>query len=520
MWAGDLEPVNLRGVEDSRVVVVDDNLPSAQLVRALLARAGMQTVQVITDPRRLLDEYAGLNPDLILLDLHMPGVDGYTVLTELRRRATAADLPVLVLTADTTREATHRALALGANDFLTKPLDAGELVLRVRNLLQARALHVGLRRRHRWLEASAQLARELLSGKCDEPLVRICELACAASDADLAILTIPKDEIGSDAAPIVRFGDDAVASDELVSRAFSSKVLRADEPRLLDDLTTACGETRSGAAATAGAAMLVPLVGMDRLLGALLLCRANGKQAFTEVELDLATGAANQAAMAVEYAQARADQERMLVLTDRHRIARDLHDQVIQRLFATGLRLQQLASRIAPGPVAERLDEQVGDLDDTITEIRSTIFGLRHHMSRGPNRLGERLRRLSAELTEVLGFEPDLHLDQSLDNVPNEVADDLVAAAREAITNIARHADASTAEVLVAVTDTDVILEVLDNGVGIGVAERRSGLTNLCERARRHGGSCSVSNGPSGGTHVAWTAPLATDGPQLSVVSS
>jgi signal transduction histidine kinase len=499
------------------VVVVDDNLPSAQLVQALLGRAGMHTVRVLTDPRVLLDRYEEMTPDLVLLDLHMPGVDGYTVLTELRDRTTAADLPVLVLTADTTREATHRALALGANDFLTKPLDAAELVLRVRNLLQARALHVGLRHRHRWMEASAQLARELLSGKCTEPLGRICELACTAADADLVVLAIPKDELMSDATPEVRFGDDAVATDELVMRAFAAKVIRADEARLLDDLTGACGEPAAPGAA--GPTMVVPLVGMDRLLGTLVLCRSSGRPAFTETELDLAGGAANQAAMAVEYAQARADQERMLVLTDRHRIARDLHDQVIQRLFATGLRLQQLASRLAPGPVAERLDEQVGDLDDTITEIRSTIFGLRHHMSRGPNRLAERLRRLSAELTEVLGFEPDMHLDQSLDGVPNELADDLVAAAREAMTNIARHASASSAEVLVAVTDTDVILEVLDDGVGIGDALRRSGLTNLCERARRHGGSCSVGDGPSGGTHVAWTAPLAKDDAQLSAVS-
>jgi signal transduction histidine kinase len=468
----------------------------------------------------LLERYDEFNPELVLLDLHMPGVDGYTVLSELRTRATAADLPVLVLTADMTREATHRALGLGANDFLTKPLDASELVLRVRNLLQSRALHVGLGRRHRWLEASAQLARELLSGKCAEPLERICELACAAADADLAVLAVPKGESMTDATPEARFGDHDIASDGLVMRAFAAGVLRADEARLVDDLAKACGET-DPEAETAGPTMAVPLVGMDRLLGALVVCRAAGKPQFTEVELDLAGGSANQAAMALEYAQARADQERMLVLSDRHRIARDLHDQVIQRLFATGLRLQQLASRLAPGPVAERLDEQVGDLDDTITEIRSTIFGLRHHMSRGPNRLAERLRRLAAELAEVLGFEPELHLDQSLDNVPNEVADDLLAAAREAITNIARHAGASKAQILVAVTDTDVILEVLDDGVGIGDAVRRSGLTNLCERARRHGGSCSVNNNSGGGTHVAWTAPLSSGGEaQLSVVTS
>src|SRR5689334_3418025 len=122
--ACDVQPVSLEGVENSRVVVVDDNLPSVQLVQSLLSRAGLHPVRAITDPVVLLESYDELAPDLILLDLHMPGVDGYTVLTELRRRATAPELPVLVLTADMTREATHRALRLGANDFLTKPLEA------------------------------------------------------------------------------------------------------------------------------------------------------------------------------------------------------------------------------------------------------------------------------------------------------------------------------------------------------------------------------------------------------------
>jgi signal transduction histidine kinase len=213
--------------------------------------------------------------------------------------------------------------------------------------------------------------------------------------------------------------------------------------------------------------------------------------------------------MAVEFAEARADQERMAVLADRHRIARDLHDHVIQRLFATGLRLQQLAARTGPGPVADRIETHVGELDETIGEIRSTIFGLRQPVRSRPERLPTRLVKLVAELTEVLGFEPKLRLAPALDTVPEGIATDVAAAVREAITNVARHASASEAEITVTVTDSDVVLEVRDDGVGIGEAGRRSGLTNLAERASSHGGSCRVSAVPGGGTLVVWVVPLA-----------
>jgi signal transduction histidine kinase len=223
------------------------------------------------------------------------------------------------------------------------------------------------------------------------------------------------------------------------------------------------------------------------------------------------TRAMYQAQIAAE--AARADQERMLVLSDRHRIARDLHDQVIQRLFAMGLRLQQLASRLEPGPLADRLDEQVGDLDDTINEIRSTIFGLRRRSN--PSALDAELRRLAADLSEVLGVVPQVTLDERLDEVPGEVAEDLVAAAREALTNVARHARAEHVEMSVAVEDEDVVLEVIDDGVGIGTAARRSGLTNLCERAARHDGSCAIGTTAGGGTQLVWTVPIAVQ-PQSS----
>jgi signal transduction histidine kinase len=495
-----------------RVVVVDDNLPSVQLVQSLLSRSGFAAVQAVTDARQLLERYDELAPELIILDLHMPGLDGYAALAELRRRASSADLPVLVLTADTTRQATHRALELGANEFLTKPLDATELVLRVRNLLRTRVLHVALQRRHQWLEASGRLASDLLADTCAEPLRRVSELAREAASADCAVVVLPSVPRVK-GAPVVTahlwVGERAGAVAATIADAFAGNALDPTVPRLVDDLAATAGE-HSGRAA-AGPAMLVPLSEADRQIGALLLCRQRGRPAFTQTELELACGFAGQAVVAVEFARARTDQERMLVLSDRHRIARDLHDQVIQRLFATGLRLQQLADRMGPGPIAERINARVDELDETINEIRSTIFGLRQDMAIAPGRLSTQITELVAELSEVLGFEPRLELAEPLDVIPDNIADDLVTAAREAITNIAKHAAASRAEITVGVSESDVVLEVSDDGVGVGNSVRRSGLINLAERARQHGGNFVVRSAPGRGTHVVWTASLVGD---------
>jgi signal transduction histidine kinase len=506
-------------LDQARVVVVDDNLPSVQLVQTLLTRAGHRSITAVTDPRQLLDRYDQLAPELIVLDLHMPGIDGFTMLDELRRRASAADLPILVLTADTTREATHRALGLGANDFLTKPLDATELVLRVGNLLRTRALHVALQRRQRWLEAATRLAADLLAGVGEDPLRRVSELALEAAGADSAVVVLPSvpEPHGSLVVTAhVWVGEDSGATAAVVADAFAARALHPEDARLVDDLSAAAGH--DGRGATTGPAMVVPLRARDRLLGALLLCRRRGRPRFTRNELELAAGFAGQAVVAVEYAQARTDQERMLVLADRHRIARDLHDQVIQRLFATGLRLQQLAERVGPGAIAARLDTHVDELDATISEIRSTIFGLRQELAAAPGRLSFALHGLIRELAGILGFEPSVYAEEPLEVVPDDVGADLLAATREALTNVARHARARSVGVSVTLPGAELVLEVVDDGVGIGEAVRRSGLANLSERARRHGGSFTAVRRPEGGTRLVWTASL-LESPAGSVAS-
>jgi EAL domain-containing protein (putative c-di-GMP-specific phosphodiesterase class I) len=143
----------LQRFSNSAALIVDDNVANVALFRAVLTKAGLSKVEVVTDPNQALSAYDGLGPDVVLLDLHMPGIDGFTLLAEFIKRAGASYVPVLVLTADTTRTAVHRALSLGAHDYLTKPIDTTELTLRVRNMLDTRELHDQLRHTNAALRA-------------------------------------------------------------------------------------------------------------------------------------------------------------------------------------------------------------------------------------------------------------------------------------------------------------------------------------------------------------------------------
>jgi EAL domain-containing protein (putative c-di-GMP-specific phosphodiesterase class I)/AmiR/NasT family two-component response regulator len=171
----------------ARVLVVDDNPANLALLEAVLARAGVQHIHTTTDPRAALSRFDEIDPDIVLLDLHMPHLSGYAVLEEIARRAAGSYLPVLVLTADTTREAIHRALGSGARDFVTKPFDAAEVTLRVHNLLETRYLYATLRqhnaRLHEQLtkyqeieraeEESRQLKRDRIAGTIRDELFHI-----------------------------------------------------------------------------------------------------------------------------------------------------------------------------------------------------------------------------------------------------------------------------------------------------------------------------------------------------------
>jgi len=253
--------------------------------------------------------------------------------------------------------------------------------------------------------------------------------------------------------------------------------------------------------------LAVPLLGSSQVHGVLWAARRQGRQPFVAEELHLAAGFANQAAVAIELAEARAEQQRAVMLEERDRIAADLHDNVIQKLFAAGLTLQSTAATVPPGTATDRILATVEDLDSTIRQIRTTIFRLNYVSGSAVRGLRARLLDVAVELTPALGFEPALQLSGFLNTASEDVAEDVVAVVREALTNVARHANARWAEVDLARDADRLHIEIRDDGVGPGPPGRRGGLDNLRRRAERRGGTCDVAPREPVGTSLTWSIP-------------
>ena len=253
----------------------------------------------------------------------------------------------------------------------------------------------------------------------------------------------------------------------------------------------------------------VPVRVRDQVFGNLYLTDKTTAEVFTDIDEELVIGLAAAAGVAVENARLHLRVRELALLEDRERIARDLHDTVIQRLFATGLRLQG-AARLAVLPeVEDRIIQAVDDLDLTVKHIRTAIFGLEASRRAINAGLRQRVLSLASEAAGALGFEPHILFDGQLDTVAEDRAVELLAVLREALTNVARHAGAHRVDVEVT-ADADLMLRVLDDGKGLGYERRPGGrgLANMEARAARLGGSVLVKAGPEGGTVVEWRVPL------------
>lgn len=261
-----------------------------------------------------------------------------------------------------------------------------------------------------------------------------------------------------------------------------------------------------------GPAVAVRVGTKENLSGVLVLARRRGMPPFVGAEVAALPSFAGQAALALELADRRRDAEQVSILEDRDRIARDLHDLAIQRLFATGMTLQSARPFVERPEATERLNRAIDDLDSTIKIIRTTIFGLREHETPGKTpKLRSRVLQTVESATPALGFAPALRMEGLIDtDVPVEVADQVIAVIGEALSNVARHARARQVEVAVAADAGQLAVTVTDDGVGMPEGNRRSGLRNLAERAERLGGTLSVSACPMsrGGTVLDWRVPL------------
>src|SRR4051794_3796159 len=227
-----------------------------------------------------------------------------------------------------------------------------------------------------------------------------------------------------------------------------------------------------------GSFLGVPVVLAGNVFGNLYLTEKRGGEAFTEVDEELAVTLAAAASIAIEHAQLRVDAAAVALVDERERIARDLHDDVIQRLFATGLTLQSTAAMAGDGAVAERINRAVDDLDATIRQVRTAIFHLRQPVNERPSLRGEILR-ICSDATHAIGFEPSCRIVGPIDSsVPSDVAEPLLLTLREALSNVARHAGAMHVDIAVTAREGVLALQVDDDGVGIATTHRGSGLAN------------------------------------------
>ncbi|MDQ4138049.1 MAG: histidine kinase, partial [Actinomycetota bacterium] len=257
-----------------------------------------------------------------------------------------------------------------------------------------------------------------------------------------------------------------------------------------------------------GPTMVIPMITARSPRGALVVSRSPGSLEFAGRDVELAAEFAAQASVALELAAAREDQERLMVLEDRGRIARDLHDHVIQRLFAAGLSLQAAAGKIDDPQTRARVADQVQSLDEAIVAIRTAIFTLTSEPQDRPP-LRHRVIELLTDLGDLFEVSPRLAIAGPVDlAVDDDLADDILAVLREGLTNVARHARARDVSVVLTVDEHDVTVEIADDGIGIGDTPRRSGIANLERRASRRSGSATLKRRPEGGTLLTWRARL------------
>jgi signal transduction histidine kinase len=364
-------------------------------------------------------------------------------------------------------------------------------------------------RRERWLAATAEITSLLLGEVQRTTALRlVARRAREVAEADLALVLLQDEEAGQLTVEVADFADNAGRADltgtvlALAETSFA-EAFAAREILQLDDLGKAAAWP---VPVSTGPALVAPLSATDTLHGVLVVARPPGENWPADEDVPMLTTFAGQAALALERARAQEERELLVVLEDRERIARDLHDVVIQRLFATGLQLQTAAQLATRPDVGARINNAVDDLDTTIRDIRTAIFELRTPFSAA---LRTELRQLVLSAEQSLGFRPALELAGPIDSaVPDDLRPDLLAVVREALSNVARHAQASAVAVRVGVGDGRLAVSVGDNGVGAAGAAERGGLANMRQRAIRHGGTFAVRPGQPSGTTIEWVVPV------------
>ncbi|MCV7199374.1 sensor histidine kinase [Mycobacterium angelicum] len=366
----------------------------------------------------------------------------------------------------------------------------------------------------KWMEASREITTALLANTEGElrPLQLIAERACALTDAEQAIVLVPVDaDLPPDetdtlvvSAAVGVHAAEVVGQRVPVDGSTTGEVFRSGQPQITESLSypiqafTDVGQR---------SAIVMPLRAHDESSGVIALARGAYQQPFVDSDLDVVEQFATHAAIALMLASGQENERQLTILGERERIAHDLHDHVIQRLFATGMDLQGTLARARSPEVATRLNRTLDDLQTIIEEIRTTIFRLKSTPVADGN-FRQQLQQVIADLTENRDIVTTVRIDGPMTAIGGELAEQAEAVATEAISNAVRHSGASRLTVEVVAADM-FTLTITDNGCGMpDHNRRRSGLANMARRAEQLGGTCEIITPPEGGTRVYWTAPL------------
>ena len=361
--------------------------------------------------------------------------------------------------------------------------------------------------REKWGAALTDVSSALLSGEADTLAVVVDHVA-ALVDADMVTIVVQSEAPGVLTVAAARGAGSTLIRDHqyraegtLVGRALNSAAPVLAERQEADEMVEGQGAF--------GPTFVLPLEAFGHSIGALSVSRGVDGSPFSVTELAMATEFGAQASVALEVARGRSDRELLELFDDRSRIARDLHDHVIQRLFGAGLSLQSVAGR-APAALQQSILDQVDVIDAAISEIRTVVFAL----SRTPLAMEESLRHRLLDIVSEAGSSmpapPRLAFAGPVDLlIRGPLADDVTAVVRESLTNVARHADAANCEVDVSVDDDELRIRIQDDGVGFVAGSRSSGTENLAARAERLGGTYSIEGEPGRGTQVLWRVPVA-----------
>jgi signal transduction histidine kinase len=368
-------------------------------------------------------------------------------------------------------------------------------------------LYAETRRRQAWSAASAEFTANLLSPENGSSIGTLAGRILELSSADLVWVLLPGEDPFELVVSIARGADEENMQGSSITeiQSLAASVIEGGHPRMVDDGAD-FGFTLSDGRAL-GPAMAVPLMTDGLAEGILLVARLRQGLPFAITDLEMAADFAGQASVAMELEAARSDRQKMVVLEDRGRIARDLHDHVIQQLFGTGLELQSIAGALPMGQISDRIVQSVTNLDATISQIRTIIFALSTQGDDARTSVRHWIIDLANEVAPALESIPAVSFAGPVDLIVTDaLADDVIAVAREALINVVKHADASHTSVSLSVRDGQVLLEVVDDGRGFDGSERRSGVANLEHRAVSRGGELTLDSGADG-TRLLWRVP-------------